>query len=92
MAGATGAGGRNCTLRDLALTAAAMLPEGPIVVHDLAAGHRSMMRWLAPLLPGRYVILHDWTMQTLIERAIDASVHRIGTMPLFPFSATPKCR
>ncbi len=58
--------------RDLALTAAAMLPEGPIVVHDLGSGTGSMMRWLAPLLPGPQTwILHDWNAD-LIARAIDA--------------------
>jgi hypothetical protein len=57
--------------RDLALTAAAMLPEGPIVVHDLGSGTGSMMRWLAPLLPGPQTwILHDWNAD-LTERAID---------------------
>jgi hypothetical protein len=57
--------------RDLALTAVAMLLEGPIVVHDLGSGTGSMMRWLAPLLPGPLTwILHDWNAG-LIERAID---------------------
>jgi hypothetical protein len=58
---------------DLARTVAAMLPDGPIVVHDLGSGTGSMMRWLAPLLPGPQTwILHDWNAG-LIERAIDAT-------------------
>jgi len=58
---------------DLALAAAALLPEGPIVVHDLGSGTGSMMRWLAPLLPGPQTwILHDWNAD-LIERAVDGA-------------------
>jgi hypothetical protein len=58
---------------DLALTAAAMLPEGPIVVHDLGSGTGSMMRWLAPLLAGPQTwILHDWNAG-LTERAITSA-------------------
>ncbi len=58
---------------DLARAAAAMLPEGPIVVHDLGSGTGSMTRWLAPLLPGPQTwILHDWNAD-LIERAIDGA-------------------
>jgi hypothetical protein len=57
--------------RDLALTAAAMLAAGPIVVHDLGSGTGSMMRHLAPLLPGPQTwILHDWNAE-LTERAFD---------------------
>jgi hypothetical protein len=57
--------------RDLALTVAAMLPEEPIVIHDLGSGTGSMMRWLAPLLPGPQTwVLHDWNAD-LIEEAID---------------------
>ena len=57
--------------RDLALAAAALLPEGPIVVHDLGSGTGSMMRWLAPLLSGPQTwVLHDWNAE-LIERAVD---------------------
>lgn len=59
--------------RELALTAAALLPNGPIVVHDLGSGIGSMMRWLAPRLPGPQTwILHDWNAD-LIERAIDGA-------------------
>lgn len=57
--------------RTLAQSAAAMLPPGPIVVHDLGSGTGSMMRWLAPLLPGpQEWVLHDWNAN-LVERAVD---------------------
>ncbi len=57
--------------RALAQSAAALLPAGPIVVHDLGSGTGSMMRWLAPLLPGpQEWVLHDWNA-SLIERAVD---------------------
>jgi len=47
---------------DLARAAAALLTEGPVVVHDLGSGTGSMMRWLAPLLPGPQTwFLHDWS-------------------------------
>jgi hypothetical protein len=56
--------------RDLALAAAELLPAGPVVVHDLGSGTGSMMRWLAPFLPGPQTwILHDWNAG-LLERAI----------------------
>ncbi|HEY5230619.1 MAG TPA: SAM-dependent methyltransferase [Galbitalea sp.] len=56
--------------RELALIAAAILPPGPIVVHDLGSGTGSMMRWLAPLLPGPQTwVLHDWNAE-LTELAI----------------------
>lgn len=56
---------------DLAVTAATLLPEGPIVVHDLGSGTGSMMRWLAPLLPGPQTwVLHDWNAE-LTQHAID---------------------
>lgn len=56
--------------RDLALAAAAMLPRGPIAVHDLGSGTGSMMRWLAPLLPAQQTwVLHDWNAG-LIDRAM----------------------
>jgi hypothetical protein len=36
------------------------LPDGPLLVHDLACGSGSMGRWLAPQLPGpQRWILHD---------------------------------
>ena len=57
--------------RTLAVAAAAMLPTRPIVVHDLGSGTGSMMRWLAPLLPGpQEWVLHDWNA-SLVERAVD---------------------
>jgi len=47
---------------DLARAAAALITEGPVVVHDLGSGTGSMMRWLAPLLPGPQTwFLHDWS-------------------------------
>jgi hypothetical protein len=57
--------------RELALEAAAMVPAGPIRIHDLGSGTGSMMRWLAPLLPGPQTwMLHDWNTE-LIDRALD---------------------
>ncbi len=57
--------------RELALAASALLPAGPVVVHDLGSGTGSMMRWLAPLLPGPQTwVLHDWN-GSLTERALD---------------------
>jgi hypothetical protein len=56
--------------RDLALAAVAILPPRPIVVHDLGSGTGSMMRWLAPLLPGpQSWVLHDWNAE-LTDRAV----------------------
>ncbi|MDH6237091.1 SAM-dependent methyltransferase [Cryobacterium sp. CG_9.6] len=47
---------------DLALAAADLLADGPLVVHDLGSGTGSMMRWLAPVLPGPQTwFLHDWS-------------------------------
>ena len=55
---------------DLALVAAELLPDGPIVVHDLGSGTGSMMRWLAPHLPGPQTwMLHDWNAD-LTEQAL----------------------
>lgn len=46
---------------DLARNVRALLPVGPITVHDLGSGTGSMMRWLAPQLPGPQTwVLHDW--------------------------------
>ncbi|WP_448809716.1 SAM-dependent methyltransferase [Agromyces bauzanensis] len=62
--------------RRLARAAARMLPPGPVVIHDLGSGTGSMMRWLAPLLPGPQTwVLHDWNPD-LVERA------SAGVMPL----------
>ena len=55
---------------ELALAAAARLAPGPLVVHDLGSGTGSMMRWLAPLLPGPQTwVLHDWN-PALLQRAV----------------------
>jgi len=46
---------------DLARTLPDILAAGPLTVHDLGSGTGSMMRWLAPLLPGPQTwVLHDW--------------------------------
>lgn len=59
---------------ELARAAAERLAPGPIVIHDLGSGTGSMMRWLAPLLPGpQSWVLHDWNPE-LTERANDAAV------------------
>ncbi len=51
--------------RRLARAAGRRLEE-PLVVHDLGSGTGSMMRWLAPLLPGRQTwVLHDWNADLL---------------------------
>ncbi|KRE30825.1 class I SAM-dependent methyltransferase [Agromyces sp. Soil535] len=61
---------------ELAFAAARRLGPGPIVIHDLGSGTGSMMRWLAPLLPGPQTwVLHDWN-SNLVERAA------IGVVPL----------
>lgn len=66
----------NARSRELALGAAAILSAGPVVVHDLGSGTGSMMRWLAPLLPGPQTwVLHDWNAD-LTELAIE------GPLPL----------
>jgi hypothetical protein len=45
---------------ELAQAAAALLPAGRQVVHDLGSGSGAMMRWLAPRLPGpQRWVLHD---------------------------------
>ena len=55
---------------ELALLAAELLPDGPIVVHDLGSGTGSMMRWLAPHLSGPQTwVLHDWNAD-LTEQAL----------------------
>jgi hypothetical protein len=62
----------------LARTAARM-SQPPIVVHDLGSGTGSMMRWLAPMLPGPQTwVLHDWNSALLdhaAERALDSTGH-----------------
>jgi hypothetical protein len=55
--------------RELALAASGLLGAGAVVVHDLGSGTGSMMRWLAPILPGPQTwVLHDWNAN-LVERA-----------------------
>jgi hypothetical protein len=45
------------------------LQPTPLSIHDLGSGTGSMMRWLAPLLPGPQTwTLHDWNAD-LIEQA-----------------------
>jgi len=62
--------------RDLAFAAAGRLAPGPLVIHDLGSGTGSMMRWLAPLLPGPQAwVLHDWNPE-LVDHATN------GTVPL----------
>lgn len=57
--------------RRLARVAARLVHE-PVVVHDLGSGTGSMMRWLAPFLPGPQTwVLHDWNAD-LLERAASA--------------------
>lgn len=57
--------------RRLARAAARLVPA-PLVVHDLGSGTGSMMRWLAPFLPGPQTwVLHDWNPE-LLERAAAA--------------------
>ncbi|WP_159601086.1 SAM-dependent methyltransferase [Agromyces humi] len=61
--------------RHLALAAAGQLAPGPILIHDLGSGTGSMMRWLAPQLPGPQTwVLHDWNA-SLIERAMHAGAN-----------------
>jgi len=64
--------------RTLARKAARML-QTPIVVHDLGSGTGSMMRWLAPRLPGPQTwVLHDWNHSLLdhaAQRASDSTGH-----------------
>lgn len=52
--------------RGLAHAVLPLLPSGPFTVHDLGSGTGSMMRWLAPLLPGPQTwVLHDWNADLL---------------------------
>ena len=48
---------------------AARMMRAPLVVHDLGSGTGSMMRWLAPLLPGPQTwVLHDWNARAARAR------------------------
>ena len=63
---------------ELAQEAAALLPPGRQVVHDLGSGSGAMMRWLAPRLPGpQRWVLHDADAGILEhrdpEQVVDAS-------------------
>ncbi|GAB3386805.1 trans-aconitate methyltransferase [Humibacter soli] len=54
---------------ELATAAASLVSDGPLLVHDLGSGTGSMMRWLAPRLPGPQTwVLHDWNAD-LVQRA-----------------------
>lgn len=56
-----------------------LLPRGPLKIHDLGCGTGSMLRWLAPLLPGpQRWVLHDRDADLLdrvaaYERPTDAA-------------------
>ena len=64
---------------ELAAAAAALLGSGPIVVHDLGSGTGSMMRWLAPVLPGPQTwVLHDWNASLLETAVADAGQDAAG--------------
>jgi len=55
---------------EVARRAAELLPDAPLVIHDLGSGTGSMMRWLAPYLPGPQTwMLHDWNAH-LTEQAL----------------------
>lgn len=55
---------------------AAGLVAGPFTVHDLGSGTGSMMRWLAPQLPGPQTwVLHDWNAE-LTAHATEAEPPR----------------
>jgi hypothetical protein len=62
--------------RTLAQAVLPLLPSGPVTVHDLGSGTGSMMRWLAPLLPGPQTwVLHDWNA-SLTQGAFDGAPPR----------------
>jgi len=47
----------------------------PVVIHDLGAGTGSMLRWLAPLVPGpQHWVLHDRDADLLARAAVDTTV------------------
>ncbi|MGP2439271.1 SAM-dependent methyltransferase [Streptomyces sp. JW3] len=59
--------------RDLLEPLRALLPAGPLAVHDVGCGTGSMGRWLAPLLPGpQHWTLHDRDPYLLHFAAADA--------------------
>jgi hypothetical protein len=47
----------------------------PTVIHDLGAGTGSMLRWLAPRMPGpQHWVLHDHDADLLARAAVDTTV------------------
>ncbi len=61
---------------ELAAAVPALLPAGTLTVHDLGSGTGSMVRWLAPRLPGPQTwVLHDWNAD-LTRRALDVEAPR----------------
>jgi len=76
--------------RSTALAArAASMVRGPLTVHDLGSGTGSMMRWLAPLLPGPQTwVLHDWNEGLLLHAAKEAVVDGGGVPAEVRTSAT----
>ncbi|SFS14668.1 hypothetical protein SAMN04487846_2966 [Microbacterium sp. cf046] len=61
---------------------AARMTRVPVVVHDLGSGTGSMMRWLAPLLPGPQTwVLHDWN-DVLLDRAAHGASDSTGHPPV----------
>jgi hypothetical protein len=64
---------------ELARAAAALLPAGRQVVHDLGSGSGAMMRWLAPRLPGpQRWVLHDADVGILEHRSHEPAVDDAG--------------
>ena len=67
--------------RPLAIRAARLL-RAPVTVHDLGCGTGSMVRWLAPLLPGPQTwVLHDWNAE-LLARAASVPVKAADGTPI----------
>jgi hypothetical protein len=77
--------GEDARARSVDLAQAAALISGrPGLVHDLGSGTGSLMRWLAPRLPGPQTwILHDWNAALTNEalagrRPCDADGHPVA--------------
>lgn len=67
--------------RPLAIEAATLL-EAPLTVHDLGSGTGSMMRWLAPILPGPQTwVLHDWNHVLLAHATTQPAIDAEGLPP-----------
>lgn len=66
--------------RSLALAEkAGRMLRPPLTIHDLGSGTGSMMRWLAPLLPGPQTwVLHDWNEELLRHAAATAAADGAG--------------